>query len=167
MLKIYQVTTQEHIDFAKHLFLEYLEFLREEFDEYRELPWLIEYFEAFEKEIDGLPGDYSPPVGCILIVEYKTQPIGCVALKGTNNNTCEMKRLYIKTQYHRRGIGTVLCKALIEKAITMNYTHMRLATALEVPKYLYKSLGFTEIPPFDHAPVDGIMFMELKLRQIC
>jgi len=74
-----------------------------------------------------------------------------------------MKRLYIKPEFHRRGIATVLCRALIDKAITLRYTRMRLGTALENPKFLYRSLGFTEIEPFDHVPLESVVFMELKL----
>ena len=163
MLKIYQAETKEHIDITKKLFYEYLEYLKTEFNEYKDFPWLIEYYKEFEKEIESLPGEYSAPVGCILLVEYNKQPIGCVALDKQSDGICEMKRLYIKPEFHRRGFGTVLCRALIDKARTLHYTNMRLATALETPKYLYKSLGFTEIAPFDHVPIENVVFMELKL----
>ena len=163
MLKIYEATTQEHIDFTKVLMLEYLEFLRNNFREFLGILWFIEYYKAFEKEIEGLPGNYSEPDGCILLVEYNGQSIGCVALDKHCEGICEMKRLYIKPEFHRRGIGTVLCRALMDKAITLRYTHMRLGTALDIAKQLYKSLGFTEIAPFDHVPVDGVVYMELKL----
>ena len=163
MLKINEVKTQEEIDNIKILFYEYLEYLKKEFYEFIELPWFVEYYKKFEEEIEGLPGNYSQPAGCILLVEYDKQPIGCVALDKQSDGICEMKRLYIKPQYHRRGIGTVLCKALMDKAISMQYKYMRLGTALENPKYLYKSLGFTEIAPFDHVPLETVVFMELKL----
>ena len=163
MLNIFTAQTQKDINSTKELFYEYLEYLKAEFNEYAEIPWLIEYYKEFEKEIEDLPGNYSSPSGCILLVEYNEQPIGCVALDKHSNGICEMKRLYIRPEFHRRGIGTVLCKTLIDKAITLHYTHMRLGTALEIPKQLYKSLGFYEIQPFDHVPIQSVVFMELKL----
>ena len=163
MLKIYPAETDIDIDSTKKLFYEYLDYLKKEFRAQNDLPWFIDYYRDFEKEIEGLPGDYSQPSGCILLVEYNNQPIGCVAFDEQSQGICEMKRLYIKPEFHRRGIATVLCKALIDKAISLSYNHMRLATALEIPKQLYKSLGFTEISPFDHVPVKGVIFMELKL----
>jgi hypothetical protein len=40
---------------------------------------------------------------------------------------------------------------------------MRLDTVLEPAKSLYRSLGFREIPPYQHVPVEGVVFMELEL----
>ena len=138
--------------------------MKKEFYEYADLPWLIDYYKAFEKEIDSLPGEYKPPKGCILLAEHDGQAVGCVALDEQSDGICEMKRLYIKPDYQRTGIGTSLCKVLIEQAKNIGYTNFRLATALEPAKRLYESLGFVEIPPFDHVPVNGVAFMELKLE---
>lgn len=80
MLKILPVKTKEDIGTAKQLFYGYLQYLKKEFCEYYDLPWLIEYYQAFEKEIENLPGDYQPPKGCILLAECEGQPVGCVAL---------------------------------------------------------------------------------------
>ena len=163
MLKIYQAETKEHIDITKLLFLEYLDFMKNEFEQYAAMQWLIDYYKDFEKEIEALPGTYDAPKGCILLVEYNNQAIGCVALEEHGDGICEMKRLYIKPEFQRRGIATILCRSLFDKAIVMGYTHLRLGTAIQNAKYLYKSLGFTEIEPFDHVPVDGVVFLELKL----
>lgn len=163
MLKIYLVKTKEDIDVAKHLFFEYLEYLNKEFYEYADLQWFIDYYRAFEKEIDGLPGEYKPPKGCILLAEYDGRPVGCVALNEQSDGICEMKRLYIKSEFQRKGIGAALCKALIEQSKEIGYKYLRLATALEPAKRLYESLGFVEIQSFDDVPVGGVVFMELNL----
>ena len=166
MLKIYTAETITDINSTKELFYEYLEYLRAEFHAYAEMPWFIDYYKNFEREIENLPGNYSDPEGCILLVEYNEQTIGCVAFDKQSDKICEMKRLYIKPEFHRRGIATVLCKALIDKAITLQYTHMRLGTAFENPKHLYRSLGFKEILPFDHVPLETVIFMELNLKEL-
>ncbi len=163
MLKIYPVETAIDINNTKILFYEYFEYLRKEFQAQKDLPWFIDHYRDFENEIESLPGIYSPPSGCILLVEYNSQPIGCVGLDKQSHGICEMKRFYIKPEFHRRGIGTVLCKALMDKAITLQYTHMRLSTALENPKHLYRALGFREICPYNQLPLKSAVFMELKL----
>ena len=73
--------------------------------------------------------------------------------------------MFVKPKYQRLGIGRALSEAVIERAKKVGYTHMRLATALERPKALYKSLGFKEIAPYEYVPVEieGVVFMELKL----
>jgi len=164
MLKIYPVKTKKDLEIAKRLFYEYLAYLKKEFHEYKELPWLIEYYQSYENEIKNLPGDYQPPKGCILLAKYDGHAVGCVALDEQSDGICEMKRLYIKPDYQRTGVGTSLCKALIEQATKMGYTNFRLATALEPAKRLYEVLGFVEIEPFDHVLVSGVTFMELKLK---
>jgi GNAT superfamily N-acetyltransferase len=162
MLRIYPVKTEE-IKIAKQLFAEYLEFLKKELCEYADLPWLIDYYRDFEKEIDALPGRYKQPNGCILLATYNEQPAGCVALGSLNECICEMKRLYIKPEFRRKKLGTTLCRAVIEQAKKTGYTHLRLATALEPAKFLYKSLGFMEIPPYLYVPLENVLFMEFKL----
>ena len=163
MLKIYPVETKKDVENARELFREYAEFLKEELYEYKDLPWLVQYYQDFEKEVENLPKRYQQPKGCILIGRYNEQPIGCVALTEQSENICEMKRLYVKPEYRRKGIGTALCKAVMEQAKKAGYTHMRLGTALEVPKALYNSLGFKTIAPYEEVPVEGVVFMELKL----
>jgi GNAT superfamily N-acetyltransferase len=162
MLKIYPAKTED-IGIAKQLFTEYLEFLKKEFLEYADLPWLVEYYRDFEKEIDGLPDRYEQPNGCILLATDNKKPAGCVAIRSLNEYICEMKRLYIKQEFRRKKLGTALCQAVIEQAKRIGYTHLRLATALEPAKFLYKSLGFMKVPPYQHVPVEGVVFMELEL----
>ena len=164
MLKIYLAETK-NIGIAKQLFTDYLEFLKKECPEYADLPWLVEHYRDFEKEIDGLPDRYKQPKGCILLAMYNEQPVGCVALGSLSNGVCEMRRLYIKPEFRRKGIGTALCWSIIEQAKKIGYTHLRLSTALEPAKFLYKSLGFMEIPPYFHVPIEieNVAFMELKL----
>jgi len=96
---------------------------------------------------------------------YNEQPAGCVALVKMSEGTCEMKRLFVRPEYQKKGIGTALCEALIEQAKKIGYDYMRLATALEVPKRLYKSLGFKKIAPYREIPseIKSVVFMELEL----
>jgi len=165
MLKIFPVETDQDIESVRVLFIEYANFLKKELCEYAELPWLVQYYEDFEEETANLPDRYGRPEGCLLVASYEGQPAGCVALGKLSDGTCEMERLFVREEYQRKGIGTALCEALIEYAKRIGYTHMLLATALEPPKALYKSLGFKETAPFRDIPdeIKGVAYMELKL----
>ena len=164
MLKIYPVEAGADIEIVKQLFGEYLAFLKEEFCDYAELPWVIEYYEDFEEEIANLPDRFKKPKGYILVAIYEEQPAGCVAMGELEAGACEMKRLFVRPEYRRKGVGTALCKAIIERAKVIDYTHMRLTTALERPQRLYKSLEFKMIAAYRDVPIDGVVFMELKLE---
>jgi N-acetylglutamate synthase-like GNAT family acetyltransferase len=60
-------------------------------------------FQNFEQELAGLPGDYAPPRGRLSIAEGA----GCVALRPIDDETCEMKRLYVRPEY-RGGAGPAI-----------------------------------------------------------
>lgn len=165
MLKIFPAETDEDIELVKTLFTEYAEFLKKEFVEYANWPWVIQYYQDFEEETDNLPEKYKQPENFIVLARYDEQPTGCVALGQLSDDTCEMKRLFVRPEYQRLGIGRALCEVIIEQARKAGYSNMRLVTALEVPKALYKSLGFKETAPFADIPAEikGVVFMELGL----
>jgi GNAT superfamily N-acetyltransferase len=146
------------------LFREYADYLKVELAEFVDLPWLIQYYEDFEEETAKLPGGYEPPSCFILLASYKGELAGCVALGKLSDSKCEMKRLFVREQYRRNGIGRALCQTLIEQAVNIGYSAMRLQTAVEPPKPLYRSLGFKEISPYRYIPkeLNGV-YMELEL----
>jgi len=165
MIKIYPVETDKDLELVKTLFTEYANFLKKQLVEYANLPWLVQYYQDFEEETANLPNGYRPPEGFLLIAKHEKQLAGCVTLVKMSEGTCEMKRLFVRPKYQRLGIGKALCEAIIEQAKKAGYSNMRLATALEIPKALYKSLGFKEIAPFADVPeeIKGVVFMELEL----
>ena len=75
-----------------------------------------------------------------------------------------MKRLYVRPQFRGRGAGKDLAKAVIEQAQEIGYTCMRIDTFDNAAKALYASLGFREIEPYRYNPIEGVVFMELKLE---
>lgn len=165
MLKIYPVKTDEDIEIAKMLFIEYVEFLKVVLREYSDVPWLVQYYQDFQEETNHLSAHYAQLEGIILIAECDDRPAGCVALGKLGDNVCEMKRLFVRPKMRRKGIGAALCEALMVQAIKLGYTHMRLATALEPPKALYQSLGFKKIAAYRDIPeeIQNAVHMEIEL----
>lgn len=121
-------------------------------------------FQRFDDEVANLPGRYAPPTGRLLLARRDSQVVGCVALRKIGEDLCEMKRLYVQPAFHGRHIGRALCEAILEQARQIGYRRMRLDTVLQPAKALYRSLGFHEIPPYQHVPIEGVVFMELPLR---
>lgn len=122
-------------------------------------------FQDFQQELDGLPGAYAPPDGQLLLAVEDDQAVGCVAIRKLDDGTCEMKRLYVRPEYRGKGLGRKLAEAIIAEARVIGYQTMRLdgLASLKEAAGLYRSLGFTEIPPYRYNPLPDAVFMELTL----
>lgn len=145
-----------HIAAIRELFLEYAKSLS--FDL---------CFQSFDKELAGLPGDYAPPQGRLLLATSDGQAAGCVALHKIDGDTCEMKRLYVRPQFRGRGLGKELAERIINEARGIGYKKLRLDTVEPVMRSavaIYRQLGFREIEPYRPNPIEGALYMELQIR---
>ncbi len=124
-------------------------------------------FQSFDKELAGLPGDYAPPEGRLLLAEHEGKIAGCVALHKLSDGVCEMKRLYVRPEFRGKALGRALAERVIQEARAMGYTEMLLDTIvgkMDSAIALYRALGFREIPPYRENPIVGAIYMELKLE---
>lgn len=144
----------DQVESAKQLFLEYANSLN-----------FSLCFQNFDKELAGLPGEYSPPSGRLVLAFEDGKLAGCVALRKIDNDICEMKRLYMRPAFRARGIGRRLATKIVEEAQEIGYLTMRLDTTPSMKEAisLYRSLGFEEIESYRYNPLPGTLFMELKL----
>jgi putative acetyltransferase len=152
---ISQAESPAQIAQARELFLEYAQSLG-----------FSLCFQSFDQELAGLPGDYAPPDGRLLLAEYEGQLSGCVALHKLEAGVCEMKRLYLRVQFRGKGLGRALAETVIAEARAVGYDRLRLDTVEPVMKdavAMYRRLGFREIAPYRANPIAGALYMELKL----
>jgi len=155
MIEIFEVKTEKDIELVRELFAEYTDSLGIDLG-----------FQNFEEELANLPGCYARPEGCILLARYNEEIVGCVALRKLSNGICEGKRLYVRPQFRGLKIGRKLVEAIIAEARKIGYTRMRgdTLTSMKAAQGLYASLGFKEIKPYCHNPIEGAKFIELKLK---
>lgn len=154
MLEVINIETAEHLDLVRALFEEYS--LSRPGD-----PALAD----FHSEITALPGRYAPPEGALLLAFHNNEPAGCVALRAIDEQTAEMKRLYVRPEYRGLHLGSALARAIIQEARRMGFRRMRLDTiaGMDDAQALYRRLGFQEIPAYRHNPNPGTLFFELAL----
>ena len=140
--------------------------VRELFVEYAESLGFSLCFQNFDRELAGLPGDYTPPQGRLLLARSGVASAGSVALHSLEPGICEIKRLYVRPQFRATGLGKMLTNSVISEAKSIGYKKVRLDTVEPKMKNavgLYRALGFREIAPYRPNPIEGAMYMELEL----
>jgi ribosomal protein S18 acetylase RimI-like enzyme len=126
-------------------------------------------FQGFERELQELPGEYSPPRGTLLLAMVNNQVAGCCALRPLDSadepNASEMKRLYVRPAFRRLGLGRQLAEAVMDAARRYGYSSIFLDTLdeMETARALYEDLGFEEIPPYYHNPLPGAHYLRVLL----
>jgi ribosomal protein S18 acetylase RimI-like enzyme len=136
------------------------------FEEYAAWLGLNLCFQNFDKELSELPGDYVPPSGRLFLATDTDQMAGCVAIRKIADDTCEMKRLFVRPAFRGLGLGRTLIGTVIDAAREIGYQRMRLDTLpgkMDQAIAMYRSLGFKNIEPYYDNPVEGAAFMELEL----
>jgi len=154
MLTIAEARSAEQVGQARRLFQEYAASLDTDL-----------CFQGFEAELAGLPGEYSPPRGELLLALWNGQPAGCVALRPLDELVCEMKRLYVQPDVRAHGIGRMLVQRIVEVGKALGYRSMRLDSlpSMTAAIPLYRRFGFRDVPPYRHNPVAGTLYLELPL----
>ncbi len=143
--------------------------VRRIFREYAEGLQIDLCFQGFESELAGLPGEYAAPRGALLLALVNGELAGCCALRPQDAvdyaNACEMKRLYVRQGFRKSGVGRQLAKAILDCARLAGYDCVLLDTLdeMESARALYKDLGFAEIPPYYHNPIQGAHYLRVKL----
>jgi len=157
MMNIIEAKTDAEIDAARRIFREYESWLG-----------LDLCFQGFEEELAGLPGKYSSPDGRLFLAYSEEDLAGCAALRKIDPGVCEMKRLFVRDQFRRFGIGRLLIDRLLTAARDIGYRAMRLDTypaKMGKAVGLYRQYGFIEIPAYYNNPYEGVLFMELQLSK--
>jgi putative acetyltransferase len=126
-------------------------------------------FQQFDEELAGLPGEYAPPRGALLLARVDGELAGCCALRPLDNadypNAAEMKRLFVRKAFRGFGLGRQLAEATLDAARQAGYACVLLDTLddMEAARALYEDLGFEEVPPYYHNPIPGAHYLMAEL----
>ncbi|OOG51402.1 GNAT family N-acetyltransferase [Rhodanobacter sp. C01] len=153
-ITLVSVESQEQAATARELFLEYATAIGVDLE-----------YQGFAAELAALPSPYVPPHGTLLIARINDETAGCIALRRLDEQTGEMKRLYVRPAFRSWGLAKRLIGELAQTARRAGYTTLRLDTlpSMTAAQGLYRSLGFSEIPAYNSAHLPGTRFYELRL----
>lgn len=148
---------------------EHLAVLRDLFQEYADSLSIDLCFQQFDTELATLPGEYADPRGALLLALVDGAPAGCCALRPLDTadypNASEMKRLFVRKAFRGFGLGRQLAEATLDAARQRGYACVLLDTLddMESARALYTDLGFTEIPPYYHNPIQGAHYLKVDI----
>jgi len=155
------IPAYDHPEVIRELFTEYTTMLVEgepAFQGYLNI-------QNYDKEIRDLSCKYGLPQGRLYLAYCGSEPVGCIALRMLDHKNCEMKRLYVRPQFRKQGIGRMLCDKIIADARSIGYKHMLLDTLpfLDTAVRMYREIGFYDIPQYNDSPLDTTIFLKLNL----
>ena len=108
---------------------------------------------------------YAPPSGRLYLALVDGKAAGCVGLTRSNDEYCEIKRLYLRLEYRGLHLSRKLVDQVIRDAREIGYRFMRLDTFpfMESAIRLYESYGFTYVEKYNDNPAESAIFMQLAL----
>lgn len=152
--------------------VEFPETVRELFAEYTQMlsdndPVVRKYLsmQSYDDELAHLSKKYGRPKGRLYVAFDGKKPAGCIALRDMGEGRCEMKRLYVRPEYRKQGLGKLMSERIIREAREEGYHSMFLDTLewLGPAIGLYQNLGFHEIESYNDNPMDRAVYMRLDL----
>lgn len=152
-----------------------IEDLRPLFSEYTQMlvkgdPGFSKYLEmqGYDDELLDPEKKYAFSDGRLYLACQDDSVAGCIALKRLDEESCELKRLYVRPSFRGRGIAKALCLKIIADAHDIGYRCMYLDTLpfLQEAVSLYRKLGFEETSQYNDNPIVGSIFMKKMLSDI-
>ncbi len=112
------------------------------------------------------PSRWSPPQGTMLVAYLDDVAVACGAVVRHDDMTAEVKRMFTRPRYRRRGIARHLLGALEKTAAELGYRRMVPETGVPqtAAQVLYERAGYARIPcwsPLDLDPSSVCFAREL------
>jgi ribosomal protein S18 acetylase RimI-like enzyme len=122
-------------------------------------------FQDFTNELKTIDKQYNKPKGVLLLAYKSKSAVGCIGIRELDQDTAELKRMFVRTEFRGYKIGLKLLELAIDIAKELNYKKIRLDTlpTMTQAQKLYYSSGFYEIPAYRFNPINGTIFMEKEL----
>jgi ribosomal protein S18 acetylase RimI-like enzyme len=104
--------------------------------------------------VDSAVLAYGPPHGAFLLARRDGEVVGCGAVQHLDDETAEIKRMWVSPTARGQGLGRRLLAALEAEAARSGRTRVVLDTngALTEAIAMYRHAGYTAIEPYNDNP---------------
>jgi len=129
--------------------------------------------ENYERELEGLPGQYSRPEGILLLALVDGTAAGCCGVRvlpeeRVGERGCELKRLWVDPAFRGLRLGRRLMEVAMVWATGAGYEAMYLDTipaAMPEANGMYAALGFQRVGRYNNNMVDDVVFFRRRLAE--
>jgi len=164
--KLRSVDWPRDMETVRRLFQDYRQWIAEHADPSPEAASRVRNgLKLIDSLIEGLPGDYGPPRGEIVLAFARDSVVACGALRELEPKIGEIKRVYVRPDHRGPGFGPRLTRALLDRASELGYERVRVDTlpTMVAAIEFYQEMGFEPVPAFWSHPVTGARFFEYGL----
>ncbi len=121
--------------------------------------------QRLDDELGDLRRKYGGSAGAMFVAYVDGRPAGSIAITRNDDESCEVKRLYVRPEFRGRHLGKVLLDRAIEEARRLGYRFMRLDTFpfMEGAIRMYEQYGFERVDRYNDNPAASAIFMCLEL----
>ena len=79
----------------------------------------------YDEEIAHLEDKYQPPRGSMYLIYYDGALAGCVGMKPSDEESAELKRLYLRPAFRGHNLGEQMLMRIMEDARAAGYRRLR------------------------------------------
>jgi putative acetyltransferase len=105
----------------------------------------------------------------VIVAYKKDKAVGCGAFKHYAEDTAEIKRMFVHSEYRGRGIAQIILHELEKWAAELNYRICILETGIRQPEAirLYEKAGYRRIPNYgQYEQVENSVCMKKEIASL-
>jgi putative acetyltransferase len=108
-------------------------------------------FAIHDPEVGAMCAAYAAPGHAYFVVELDGRVVGgagVAPLAGTDDGTCELRKMYFLPAARGRGTGRALLEVCLRTAKELGYRrcYLETLTGMDAAQALYQKLGFSPLP---------------------
>jgi GNAT superfamily N-acetyltransferase len=167
MTQIKRITDRAHEQQVRELESEYFNWVNTQL--HAEFLITLDIKKMITNDLENLEM-YFPPTGGLFLAEHDQTPVGMIFLTQLRQGVGQIRRMYVRDAYRRRGIARSLFETAIREARNIGYLNLLLESPMSWngAHALYHALGFQAVEMYPESEVPEHLrkywvFMQLPL----
>ncbi|HVE91329.1 MAG TPA: GNAT family N-acetyltransferase [Actinomycetota bacterium] len=151
-IRVVQAQNADDLAAVRELFWEYLQWANANVN--AEFSVNFDIASMLERDMQSIE-KFSLPTGRLMLGEIDDRVVGVGCLQRLRPGIGEIKRMYVRPEARKAGVGRALLASLMSEAKLAGYSSVRLDSAgfMRAAHVMYRSAGFHEIEPYPESEI--------------